>query len=99
MTVRIAQFKNGNFNIQSPRKGHNLLEDIMYSSILDFVSFGEEQSLGNYDMEYPLYNLHTDRIYYVSGSDIESYKQGNMVKLLANKPDDADRKRLRGEYY
>lgn len=81
--MNYKQFKNNNFNIKADEPNQNLLEDLCNCGSLDFAISGDEGCASNYEMYYPLINYNTVCEYLVTDTDIERYKQGYTVKLIA----------------
>ena len=101
------RFKNGNINIRfSPDE----IADIKagkYSQIellsrklegFDTYFIGEEYCLSNYIMGCTLYSYHSDKVFILDFSDIDSVlMKGGTLKLYARKPDSEDREIIERE--
>ena len=93
--MKIVKFKNGNFNVTmepqfdlddkfslNDREGNNLVFMLCNSAELDFrpcETLTDAYCVGLY---VGLYNDNTGKGYFVTGSDMERWKQGKTVKLI-----------------
>lgn len=104
----IKEFKSGNLNIKLNPETLKEIESGKTSDIeniswlldtLDCYFVGEEFSLSNFDMGANIYNCHSDVIYIISFSDIETkLKAGKTLKLYGRKPDKDDREIIEKEW-
>lgn len=83
--MRIKKFKNGNFNFQREPffdEDKDLLFLLCDSIELDFELKEADCGMG-YIGGHRLYNANTDKEYFLSYKDIDDFKKGRTVKLVA----------------
>lgn len=101
----IKEYKNGNITIKFDlsadcRKRCSELEVVSWLlDSLDTYIIGEEFCLSNYDAGCMLYNCHTDHVYILSFTALNTaYNDGSILRLYARKPDADDLETIRAFY-
>lgn len=85
--MKIKEFKNGNFNVQlepnydTTADSQHLIVALCNSTECDFELLSEEYCLGNSEIGQDLYNNKLDKLYVVTGSMLQDFRQGKSVKL------------------
>ena len=99
------EYKNGNITIKFDRdtieeaKKDDVLTLSEVLSWIDCYFIGETYCLSNFAMGHTIYNAYSDLVYVFDWNLLAMLKAGEMVKLYARKPDEADREILGKEGY
>lgn len=99
------EYKNGNITIkfdpetvEAAKKDDVLiLSDVL--SMFDCYFIGESYCLSNWAMGHTIYNAYSDLVYIFDWNLLAMLKAGEMVRIYARKPDEADREILEREGY
>ena len=99
------EYKNGNLTIkfdaddlEAAQKDDVLILSDMLSWV-DCYFIGETYCLSNYTIGHTIYNSYSDLCYVFDWNLLEALKAGEMVRLYARRPDEADREILESEGY
>lgn len=72
----------------------NLVIALLWEWSLDFAVAGEDGCMGNYDMYTPLYNYSNDKLYLVSHSEAEKWKEGEIIRIYGRETDKEERREI-----
>jgi hypothetical protein len=99
------EFKNGNISVHAEQRSLAALHErgevldpnaalgalLCAVEDLDVQLVGDPWCAGNSEMAYTLYNAHRDLAYTVLGSDVSSFSRTGRLRLIAHKPNEAER--------
>ena len=72
----------------------NLMIALLWELSLDFAIAGEDGCMGNYDMYTPLYSYKTDKLYLISHSEAEKWKEGEIIRIYGREIDEEERREI-----
>ena len=100
----IKEFSNGNINIKFDPSGvykneSDIINLLWLVDSCDIYDIGEQYCLSNYDLGLTLYNLHSDKCYILSFTELaEKFNNGKTLKLYAHTPDNYEREEINARF-